>query len=392
MEVRKTYKFRIYDSKKNKSLSQTIFHCSLAYNHCIALQKRFYKLYHGYIGANALQKHLTKLKRTEKFSYLNLIPSQALQEIVQRIDKGYRLFFSERKKGNSKIRPPSFKKAKKYKSFTLKQCGYKYLGNNQTKIGKKVYKHCKDRGIPDNCKVKNLTVKKDNLGKFWFCYSVIEEVDTKYIKSPEGKISGFDFGIKTFLTDDKGNKIEGPRFFKDSIKEIKKLNRSISRKNKGSKNQKKEYKKLARVHKRLSDKRSDFQWKLAHEMTNNHSVLFFETLDLQEMAKNHGRVVSDYGFGDFLFKLQNLAIQKGKKVVFIDKWEPTTKKCNCCGWKNEELTLKVRKWTCKSCGVEHDRDVNAAKNILSVGASTVGLDSLRPHLGATVFSQEPPLL
>ena len=159
-----TYKYRLYQSKRDRHLRDTITLCGRAYNHCIALHKRYYQQTGKHLNQYALMKHLTKLKQQPKYEWLGHIPSQALQDIAQRIEKGYRLFFkSAAGEIGSRVRPPSFKKSRKYASFTLKQAGYGFLDDNRIRIGSRVYKYVKDRELAG--KIKTVSVKRDRIGK-----------------------------------------------------------------------------------------------------------------------------------------------------------------------------------------------------------------------------------
>ncbi|BAZ06124.1 IS891/IS1136/IS1341 transposase [Calothrix sp. NIES-3974] len=199
-----------------------------------------------------------------------------------------------------------------------------------------------------------------------------------------GKIAGFDFGLKTFLACSDGTKIESPQFFKQSLNAIKKASRQHSKKLKGSANRERARKNLVRKYEDISNTRRDWFWKLAHDLTNRFDVLCFETLNLKGMQRLWGRKISDLAFGEFLQILEWIAKKKGKQIVFIDQWYPSSKTCSNCGHVLEKLDLSVRKWRCPSCQSVNGRDENAAKNICAVGTSTAGLDDLRRTLSAIV--------
>ena len=212
----KTYCFKLYNSKRDKYLHLKISLACEIYNHCIALHKCYYRLYKKSLNVYVLQKHLTKLKKQEKYSHWNELGSQAIQDITERIDRAYKLFFRNHKTG-IKSAPPSFKKRRNYKSFTLKQAGYKLLENNRIRIGKKVYRYFKSREIEGN--IKTLTIKRDTLGDIYL-YFVVDIVDNP-VGFRTGEIVGFDFGLKTFLTASNGEDIKSPMFFVQIKKEIK---------------------------------------------------------------------------------------------------------------------------------------------------------------------------
>ncbi len=288
----KTLKFKLYNHKRNRYLKRSINAAGVIWNHCLALHKRYYRMYGKYLSCNKLQSHIAKLRKRNPF--WQLVGSQAVQDICQRIDKAYQRFFKDHKKG---VRPPKFKKVRKYKSFTLKQAGYKFLGANQVKIGDKVYQFWKSREIEGT--VKTLTIKRTPVGEL-FMIVVVDDGQPPEVVIESGKAAGFDFGLKNFLTCSDGTKIESPLFFTQSLNEIRKASRLLSRKKKGSNNWHKARLNLARKYKDVTNRRQDWFWKLAHQLTDEFDVLYFETLNLKGMQRLWGRKVSDLAFREFL--------------------------------------------------------------------------------------------
>jgi putative transposase len=365
----KTLKFKLYQHKRNRHLKRSINAGGVIYNHCIALHRRYYRMWRKHLNCARLQKHIAKLRKRNPF--WQLVGSQAVQDICQRIEKAYQLFFQHHKKG---VRPPGFKKVKKYKSFTLKQAGYKFLGGNRVKIGNRVYQYWNSREIEGTVKI--LTIKRTPLGEL-FMVIVVDGYSMPDVEFETSKIAGFDFGLKSFLTCSEGFKVESPEFLKASLNVIKKASRQHSTKLKGSANRERARKHLVRQHEKVSSCRRDWFWKLAHELTNKFDVLCFETLNLKGMQRLWGRKVNDLALGDFLQILEWVASKKGKQVIFIDPWYPSTKTCSCCGHVLDELDLSVRRWRCPSCHQVNDRDENAAINIKRVGSSTLGVGDVR---------------
>lgn len=339
------------------------------YNHCIGLHKRYYRMWGKHLNCAKLQAHIAKLRKRNLF--WQTVGSQAVQDICQRIEKAYQLFFKHNKKG---VKPPGFKKVKKYKSFTLKQAGYKFLGGNRVKIGNKIYQFWKSREIEGT--VKTLTIKRTPLGEL-FIVVVVDDGSKSEVEIKTGKIAGFDFGLKTFLTCSDGTKIDSPQFFKQSLNAITKASRQHSKKLKGSANRERARLNLVRKYEDISNRRSDWFWKLAHELTDRFDVLCFETLNLKGMQRLWGRKISDACFGEFLQILEWVAKKKNKLVVFIDPWYPSSKTCSSCGHILETLDLSIRRWRCPSCQSENDRDENASLNIQRVGSSTLGVGDVR---------------
>ncbi|MTJ13856.1 IS200/IS605 family element transposase accessory protein TnpB [Anabaena sp. UHCC 0187] len=365
----KTLKFKLYEHKRNRHLKRMINTAGVIYNHCIALHKRYYRMWGKHLSCAKLQSHIAKLRKRNRL--WQSLGSQAVQDICQRIEKAYQLFFKHNKKG---VRPPGFKKVRKYKSFTLKQAGYKFLGGNRVKLGNRVYQFWKSREIEG--KIKTLTIKRTALGELFMVVVVDNELKPE-IKSTTGKVAGFDFGLKTFLTCSDGSTIDSPEFLKQSLNAIKKASRSHSKKLKRSNNRERARKNLVRKHEDVCNRRSDWLWKLAHELTDKFDILCFETLNLKGMQRLWGRKISDLAFGEFLQILEWVAKKNNKQVIFVDKWYPSSKTCSHCGHILEKLDLSVRQWRCPSCNSVNGRDENAARNIQMVGALTIGLGDVR---------------
>ena len=299
----KTYKFKLYKSKRNKKLHRQINIAGSIYNHCIALHRRYYKIFKKSLRAFSLSKHLTKLKKITRYSHWKLVGSQAIQDISERISRAYALFFRNLQH-NIKTAPPGFKKIRKYKSFTLKQAGYKYNGqDNSIIIQKQKYRFFKSREIEG--KICTVTVKRDSLGDIYI-YFVCKNDENKVL-ARTGKSVGFDFGLKTFLTASDGQDIESPLFFKSNSSAIAKLNRRLARKRQGSGNRNSMKNDLCRLYKKTANQRNDFHWKLANKLCGKYAVICMEDLNLKGMQKLYGRKISDLGFAEFLEKLEYVA-------------------------------------------------------------------------------------
>nr|WP_253274381.1 transposase [Myxosarcina sp. GI1] len=324
----KTFEFKLYQHKRNKHLHRAIDAASSVYNHCIALHKRYYSMFGKHLNKNRLMKHIAKLRLRN--AYWLLVNAQAVQDIVQRIERAYELFFKHHSKG---VRPPNFRKKIKYKSFTLKQNGYRFLADNQLRIGKRVFKFWKSREIEG--KIKTVTIKRNSLGEL-FVYVVTDFVDSQ-IEIATGKNAGFDFGCKVFLTCSDGTEIKSPLFLKQSLGQLQVASRTHSTKKRGSKNREKARQNLVRVHKKVVNRRSDWFWKLAHQLTNKFDYLFFETLNLKGMQRLWGRKIGDLALAEFLKILDFVAEKKGKVVSYIDRWYPSTKTCSECNFVIDKL-------------------------------------------------------
>jgi putative transposase len=371
MEVHRTYKYRIYKSKNSLRLHDALNISGIIWNHITALQKRYYRLFGKHFSESRMKRHIAFLRmKTQRYSYWRKLGSQAVQEICERHEGAYNRFFN--KKGGL----PRFKKVKKYSSFTLKQKGWK-LGEDNCVRGShkdpkytghiyifgKHYKFVKHR--PLRGKIRTITIKRDVANQLWICFSVIEEINIPN-RISTGKSGGFDFGLKNFLTTDEGQTIDAPQFFKFDLPRLRQIQRQVSKKVKESRNRQAGQQHLARRHIRIADKRRDFHFQLAHQLCDIYDILIFETLSIEGMKARWGRKVSDLAFNRFITIVQWVARKRGKWVIFIDRWEPTTKKCSQCGY-CQQLPLSERTFCCPQCGLVLDRDQNAARNILALG-------------------------
>ena len=371
----KTFCFKLYHSEHNYKLIRQINAAGLIYNHCIALHKRFYRLYGKYLDKSKLQKHLVKLKKHKRFAYISEIGSQAVQDITDRIDRAYNLFWSNLKR-KKKCSPPKFRKVRKYKSYTLKQAGWKLDEvRGKIRIGKKWYGYFKSRNIEG--KIKTVTIKRDNVGDIYIYLVCDAQYDI--VKPRTGKSVGLDFGLKKFLTASDGHDIKSPYFFMLNINTIRKKSRNLSHKKEGSHNRNRARKELARAYKKMNNQRKDFHFKTARRLCEEYAVICLETLNMKGMARRWGRKVHSLGFYNFVEILKYEAMKLGTQIIFVDKYFPSSQLCSECGYKNKAVKdLKIREWECPSCHTLHDRDKNAAKNILVAGASANGGEPVRP--------------
>jgi putative transposase len=268
---------------------------------------------------------------------------------------------SFKKKGYGR---PNFHKPYKSGSFMLKgSVGYSINGNEITinKL-KRTYRFKLTRQYGA---IKNVRIKRDNLGYLWLI--ITTDVQPKQYNRLGNASIGIDFGLKHFLTTSDGEVIDSPEVYKKSLKKLAKLNRNLATKKLGSNSRKKANKKLSKLHERIANQRSDFHWKLAHELCKYCSHVGIEDLNLKGMQKLWGRKISDLSYGDFVQKLLYVSQKYGTSVVKINRFDATSQICHCCGYRNNcTKDLSVRTWTCPKCGVEHDRDVNAAINILLI--------------------------
>ena len=358
----KTYNYKLYNRDALKYLDNILVIAGRIYNHCIALHRRYYGIYHKMLNKYQLSKHLTKIKHRNIEWYE--VPSQAIQDITDRIDRAYHLFFSNLKAGK-KTNPPHFQKTAKYRSFTTKQSGYKFHDSNRVKIGKKDFPYWNSRDFDG--KIKTLTVKRKSNG--FYIYIVVEQECTQTEWTKSGEIVGFDFSLHNFLVSSNGDDCSMPKLLLKNLNSL----RNLSEKYRRSKGKRGSLRTLQKLHEKVANQRSDMHWKLARKFCRDYDVMVFETLDLANLSKKYKKSMYDFGFNTFLIILEYVAHKTGKTVIYADKWYPSSQLCSKCGYQNHELkAVSIRHWICPKCGAEHDRDRNAAINLCKVGTSTFG--------------------
>jgi putative transposase len=363
-----TYKYKLFKTDKLKQLDKLLNISRNIYNHCIALHKRYYRLYKKHLNIYQLQKHLTKLKKLKKYKHWNIVPAQSIQAITERIEEGYKLFFKARKYCNTslsnlkKIQPPRFKSWKKFKSIPFKNTGYKFIDDSNILTIRKKYrfKYWKSREIDG--KIKTMILKKDGLGDYYTHVSL----DSDLILNPSatGKTGGCDFGLKTFVKTSDDTNIISPLPLFNNLDKLRKASRKLSSKKKGSNNREKAKLNLIRVHKKINNQRTDFHFKAANQLFKQFDEIKFEDLNLKGMQKLWGRKINDLGFSNFI----NIIEVQSKKylhktIKFIDRFYPSSKMCSKCKNIKDDLSLKDRIYHCLKCDLKIDRDLNAALNI-----------------------------
>lgn len=356
-----SYKYKLYRTDKTKHLDKMLREACFVWNHALALQKRYYRIFGKYINANRLKIHFAKrIKR-------NLLGAQTVQEILERLDISYKRFFE-----HLASRPPKFRKSNDFASIVYKQCGYGLCGNvfieNKSK---KYYKFSKSREYEGN--IKRVALKRNRLGEY-FIVIVTDAEPRQYGKTLKGASVGIDFGLKKYLTLSDGTTYDNPQFMKESLIELRRRSRNLSKCKKDSNNRERKRKELDRLMNDIVNRRSDFQWKLAHELCRKYDRIFIEDLNLEGMGRRWGRKMHDLAHAEFVQKLEYISTKYGVTVHKIDRFYPSSKTCEC-GYVNKELKLSDRQWVCPECGTIHDRDLLAANNILRRGIYELESDS-----------------
>ena len=359
--VLRAYKYRCYPTTEQEVFLVKHFGCSRwIYNYALNKKVKAYQTNKESLSRFTIQKDLPLLKKAEGTSWIKEVNSQTLQASLENLDKAFTKFFRD-KKGFPKFKS----KHDNRQSFSVPQNGIIDFETNTISLPKfKTPIKCKlHRKFEGNSKT--VTVSKNPTGKYFI--SVLVEVDEKIpaLKpTDESKAVGIDLGIKTFAVLSNGEEIKNPKHLRAALKKLKRQQRRVCKKVKGSNNRKKAIKKLAVLHETVSNKRNDFIHKVTAQLVSEYDTLCLETLKASNMIKNHklAQALSDISIGKFNEILEYKARWHGVNILRIGQFEPSSKSCTC-GVINQELKLSDRKWVCKSCGETHNRDLLAANNI-----------------------------
>ena len=364
----RAYKYRLYPNKEQEVLLSKHFgHCRFVYNHFLQVKIDHYKKTKKTINWQDMATQLPKLKN--EYEWLSEIGSQSLQQSILNLDRAYTAFF------RSGTGFPKFK-SKKYarKSFIVPITNSNIKLNYETKrlVIPKFREGIKcifDREAEGT--LKQAIISQDRDGKYYV--SILVEVNKDFPTKPEpkkNKAIGMDFGVKTFLTLNNGEKIKNPNVLKQSSDKLAKHQQELETLTKGSTAYISKQEKITKLHSKIARQRKDFLDKLSHKLTNDNQIgtICIEDLSIKNMQADNYKAtnnrIADYAWGKFVSMLQYKSDWYGKNFRKIGRFDPSSKMCSQCGYVNHSLTLKDREWKCPTCNTNHDRDVNAAKNIL----------------------------
>jgi putative transposase len=367
----KAYKFRIYPTKSQTTkMEQTLDLCRWTYNKTLEIRKNAWEKEGKSLSKYETNNMLPEWK--EDKPELKVVFSQVLQNVHERVDLALKAFFRRVKTGE-KPGYPRFRGKGWYDSFTYPQKGFKIDSGKLylSKIGSiKIKLH-----RPIEGRIKRLTVRRTTIGKWFACFSV-ELEDNPKPPWKDGSLVGIDVGLESFATLSNGEKIANPRFFREEEKELAKVQRRLSKAPKGTPERKKALKVVQLVHERIANKRYEFAHQISNQLVKKHGLIAFEDLNIKGMTHNHNlaKSIHDVAWNMLVTLTSYKAASAGSMVVLVDP-RNTSKMCSRCGILVEK-SLSDRVHKCSQCGLEMDRDWNAAINILRLGLQSVGIQSV----------------
>ena len=363
----KSYKYKIKPNVQQQKSLSSFFGCTrYVYNWGLERKTSAYKENSIKVGYVELARELTMIKKQQQYEWLNECPSESLQQSLRCLDNAFTSFF--RKNG----------KYPKFKSKKLSKNSIKFISSvhfdfdswmvKLPKLGK--VKLCKNRTFDQSkCKQGTCTVSRDHCGTYW-CVITVDDLQPKPTKTKlvKDKAVGIDLGIKDYAILSDGTKYSNPKYLEQTQRKLAWLQRDFARTKKDSKNHEKMRNKVAKCYKSISNQRNDFLHKLSTYLVRNYDVICLENLNVKGMEQNHhlARAIQGAAWSEFVRQLEYKSEWYGKNVLFIGRFEPSSKLCHKCGYINRDLKLRDREWTCPMCGEHHDRDINAAINIKEI--------------------------
>jgi putative transposase len=379
--MEKAFRYRFYPTPEQESLLRRTLGCvRLVYNKALHERTQAWYERQERVGYPETSTMLTQWKKQEELDFLNEVSCVPMQQGLRHLQTAFTNFFAGRAKY------PNFKKKRNGGSAEFTKSAFKFK-NKEIYLAK-----CSEalpirwsRQIPKECEPSSVTVSLHPSGR-WHISIRFDAPTIQPLPVSENAV-GIDLGVTSLIATSNGEKLANPKHFKKHRKRLKKAQKNLSRKQKGSKNREKARIKVAKIHLKIADSRKDFLHKTTIQLVRENQTITVESLAVKNMVKNHklALAISDSGWSELIRQLDYKCRWYGRNLVAIDRWFPSSKRCSSCGHIVDKMPLNIREWTCLECGFNHDRDVNASKNILAAGlAVAVCGATVRPEQSKSV--------
>jgi len=374
MKQKRAYQYRWYPTAEQQQILARTFGCArFVYNWALRLRTDAYYQHQQRLSYSDTSARLTALKHQPEYAWLHEVASVPLQQVLRHLDSAFRNFFAGR------AAYPTFHS--KHGPQAATYIGTAFHCNGTTLTLARMDEPLAivwSRPLPKGCTPTTVTVTKDTANRYFV--SILVEEDIKPLPVVNKQI-GLDLGLKSIVILSTGEQVGNPKYFSKDEKKLAKAQRRLAKKQKRSKNRAKARLKVARIHAKIADRRGDYQHKLSTRLIRENQTICIESLQVMNMVKNHflAKAISDVGWGEFVRQLEYKAAWYGRMLVKIDKWYPSSKRCSHCGHVLASLDLDTRFWLCPQCHSFHDRDINAAKNVLAAGLAVSACgEAVRP--------------
>jgi putative transposase len=373
--TQRAYRYRFYPTEEQEQLLRQTLGCvRLVYNKALHTRTEAWYERQERVGYSETSTMLTEWKQQEDLQFLNEVSCVPLQQGLRNLQKAFTNFWAGRTKY------PNFKKKRSGGSAEFTRSAFKW------KDGRLWLAKCSSplpirwsRTIPVNCEPSTVTVRMDAAGR-WFVSILVEDHTVRALPQID-KAVGIDAGITSLIATSDGEHIANPKHFKRLRHKLRQTQKVLSRRVKGSNNTEKARREVARVQSSIADARKDFLHKLTTRLVRENQTIAVEDLAVKNMLKNHklAQAIADASWAELVRQLEYKCQWYGRTLVKIDRWFPSSKRCGKCGHIVDKLPLDVRQWDCPECGTHHDRDINAAQNILAAGLAVIVCgSSVRP--------------